>query len=159
MSNAPSADDAATKLLQELKRLEAEREALERQRLALENQIWGLRRALELIGGASSASEAVGRAPGSGITQPRQPRQRRPIRDLVLDIIRNGDPEGMTARTIVEAAQARGIDLDRNSVSSLLSRLKRDNVLTFDGRLYQLSKDHQAISDGVFSLTRNSDAT
>lgn len=150
MSNADGADDAATKLLQELKRLEAEREALERQRLALENQIWGLRRAIELIGGAVSASEAAGRTPGGGITQPRQPRQRRPIRDLVLDIIRNGDPEGMTARTIVEAAQARGIDLDRNSVSSLLSRLKRDNILIFDGRFYRLSSINETSgTDGV----------
>ena len=47
----------------------------------------------------------------------------------------------MTPPECVAAAKAkRGIELDRGSVSSLLSRLKKDGVLFYDGSRYRLKE-------------------
>lgn len=130
-------EEITERLLRELKGLEAEREALERKRIAIENQILGLRRALDLLT-RGAAAEPVEEEREAGVdAAPRRERSRKPIRDIVLRILEAGPEGGMNARMVVEAADRQGIELDKNSVSSLLSRLKRDGMVTFDGHFYR----------------------
>jgi hypothetical protein len=63
-------------------------------------------------------------------------RRRRHVKTTVMELIAGSGQTGVTAAEIVEQARSRGRELDRPSVSSLLSKLKADGVLTFDGERY-----------------------
>lgn len=108
-------------------RLLEERDRLLRQKEALENQIAGIERAIALIDGEGDA-----------------PKQRqsgaRSTKRTVLDLLQEVGTSGLNATTAVEIAHRRGVTLDRGSVSSLLSRLKKDGVLTYDGDRYRLTR-------------------
>ncbi len=64
-------------------------------------------------------------------------RTRLPLKDIVLRMVDAHSDRGVVAADIVEMGKAEGMDLDRNSVSSLLSRFKRDGVLSHDGGRYR----------------------
>lgn len=64
-------------------------------------------------------------------------RRRSPLKDIVLRLINDNAERGLVAADLVDLAKAQGFDLDRNSVSSLLSRFKRDGVLDYDGKVYR----------------------
>jgi CRP-like cAMP-binding protein len=64
------------------------------------------------------------------------PRRRRHVKTTVMEVISGSGQTGVTAAEIVEYARSRGKELDRPSVSSLLSKLKADGILTFDGERY-----------------------
>lgn len=60
-------------------------------------------------------------------------RSRGAVKDIVLELIlSNSDSGGLKTTDVVCRAKERGVDLDRNSVGSLLSRLTRDGVLVHD---------------------------
>lgn len=63
----------------------------------------------------------------------RQPNVKKTVMGLVHDAASNG----ITALEVVDRAAGKGRTLDRNSVSSLLSRMKREGTLTFDGERYR----------------------
>ena len=107
------------------KRLLRERETLLRQREALDGEIRGLERAIALYGEDSE--------------KPR-PSKRQPIKALILDLLEDVGTTGLNATTAVGLADSRGATLERASVSSLLSRLKADGIVEFDGSLYRLPK-------------------
>lgn len=107
-------------------RLLQEREALLRQRDALDSEIKGLERAIALI-----ADEEV--KPGSGGKRPQ-------VKNIVLDLLEDVGTTGLDASTAVALADAKGLTIERNSVSSLLSRLKKDEVIDYDGSKYRLKK-------------------
>jgi len=54
------------------------------------------------------------------------------VKDIVLGLVGDHSDEGVKTTDVVEMAKAQGTDLDRNSVASLLSRLAREHVLTYD---------------------------
>ena len=58
----------------------------------------------------------------------------------VLDLLEDVGTTGLNASTAVNLAEARGMELERASVSSLLSRLKSDGIVEFDGSMYRLPK-------------------
>ena len=62
------------------------------------------------------------------------------VKNAVLDLLEDVGRSGLNAASAVDLAKAKGIDLDRGSVSSLLSRLKTDNVVVYDGSAYRLKK-------------------
>ncbi|MGA9866370.1 MAG: hypothetical protein WBQ75_07990 [Acetobacteraceae bacterium] len=64
-------------------------------------------------------------------------RRRSPLKDIVLRLIGENAERGLVAVDLVDIAKAQGHDLDRNSVSSLLSRFKREGVLEYDGKVYR----------------------
>ncbi|HEY4941862.1 MAG TPA: hypothetical protein VII56_10570 [Rhizomicrobium sp.] len=65
-------------------------------------------------------------------------RKRQPnVKKTVLNIVNEAAAHGVTANEVVDKGAAQGRTLERNSVSSLLSRLKREGVLTFDGARYR----------------------
>lgn len=103
-----------------------ERDALLRQKEALENQIAGLELAISLIDD------------DAGIKQ--KPGKRVATKGVVLDLLRDVGTRGLNAQNAVDLANQRGITLDRASVSSLLSRLKKDDVVVFDNEVYRLKE-------------------
>ncbi|WP_127595445.1 hypothetical protein [Nitratireductor alexandrii] len=106
-------------------RLLQERDALIKQKEALENQISGLELAISLIDDDAGSTS-------------HKSRKRVATKGVVLDLLRDVGTRGLNAQTAVDLANKRGITLDRASVSSLLSRLKKDDIVVFDNEVYRL---------------------
>lgn len=62
------------------------------------------------------------------------------VKVLVLELLESQGRSGLNAAKAVELSEANGNALDRGSVSSLLSRLKQDGVVVYDGSNYRLKK-------------------
>lgn len=77
------------------------------------------------------------------------------VKTAVLDLLEDVGRSGLNAASAVDLAKAKGIDLDRGSVSSLLSRLKTDEVVVYDGSVYRLKKYNEM--PGVTPLRTSSD--
>jgi hypothetical protein len=71
------------------------------------------------------------------IISARAGKRRSPLKDIVLRLISENADRGLVAIDIVDLAKAQGHDIDRNSVSSLLSRFKKDGTLEYDGKVYR----------------------
>jgi len=78
-------------------------------------------------------------------TEPSQPATakvratRSNVKSAVLDLLERVGQNGLNAAIAVEMASQDNVNLDRGSVSSLLSRLKNDKVVSYDGSLYRLT--------------------
>lgn len=109
-------------------RLQAERTAFNSR---IDGRIEGLREALQLQKGL----------PGSPVHVERPTRERRGnLKETVLTLAQEVADKGMSAEECMSLAERKGIKLVRGSVSSLLSRLKADDVLFFDGQRYRLKE-------------------
>ena len=62
------------------------------------------------------------------------------VKIKVLEMLESQGRSGLNAAKAVELSEAEGETLDRGSVSSLLSRLKQDDVVVYDGSNYRLKK-------------------
>lgn len=62
------------------------------------------------------------------------------LKSLVLSLYEEAGEAGLSSHGCVAVAKEKGVDLQPASVSSLLSRLKSDNVLFYDGERYRLKK-------------------
>jgi hypothetical protein len=60
------------------------------------------------------------------------------VKQTILDLLEQAGDEGLNAASAVEKAAKAGVALERGSVSSLLSRLKNEGVVTYDGSVYRL---------------------
>ncbi len=117
---------ASRKTKEMKKRLLEEREKLLRQREALDNEIKGIERAIALVSAEESSKTATGK--------------RTQIKGIVLDLLEDVGTTGLNATDAVELANKKGLTIERASVSSLLSRLKKDGVVVYDGNKYRLPK-------------------
>lgn len=90
---------------------------------ALQNQLLGVDAAMKALG-------AEGAMP---------PTPRRNVKRAVLDVVQEAGKAGVTASEVISRAAAKGRALNPGSVASLLSRMKQDGVLTFDGERYYLA--------------------
>lgn len=76
--------------------------------------------------------------------QTEQPPQRRQqhvgsVAELIMSIVRDSGNDGTDARSIVETARDRhGVNLNRASVSSMLSRWKKDGKLRRENNRYKI---------------------
>lgn len=121
---------ASLKAAQE--RLETELRKTLSQVAALEGELRGIGRAMAILKGEQGApEESKEEVLSPGHARPER-RSRGAVKDAVLGIITSASEEGLKTSDIVELGKARGVDLDRNSVASLLSRLARDGVLAYD---------------------------
>lgn len=132
---APTSSKGSTMAIQrvQMKRLEDERARLAAEIEAKKHELAGLDRALALLRQDESELE---------------PRQRRPrvlIKDIVLGLLSGNRELGLTAAEVVELGQVQGQALDRGSVSSLLSRLKAEGLLSLDGSKYRIATDNQSL--------------
>jgi len=110
------------KLIDERQRLAAEIEAMR-------HRLEGLDIAIRLLEGEERNGHAFN---GDAIVR------RASVKETVLRLLGVFGETGLTAQEVVEKATELGESLDRASVSSLLSRLKKDGVLKLDGSKYQL---------------------
>lgn len=125
-----------------MQRLLNQRDQLLREAEALRHKIAGLELAISLMsneGGASSQRKAP-----TG-------KQTKSVKAVLLDLLEEVAAEGLNAPIAVETASRRGLSLDRGTVSSLLSRLKRDEALSFDGQRYRLKKYEKTGQNGLLS--------
>ena len=83
------------------------------------------------LSGVDQSIKALGGDVGAG------PSRRTNVKGTVMEIIGEAASLGVTAFEVVDRGAAKGRDLDRPSVSSLLSRLKREGTLVLmEGRYY-----------------------
>lgn len=115
----------------DMQRLLEQRDQLLREIEALRNKVAGLEMAIALLD--EEGSNKTPKTDHSG-------REKRSVKRVVLDFLEEVGTTGLNAATAVEIANRRGITLDRGTVSSLLSRLKRDEIAVFDGHMYRLKK-------------------
>ena len=125
-----------------MKAIEEEIARVTQQRDALSNRIDGLKRALSLINGDTAVLTADLQHNESQLkAEVHKTRQRRGgLKNTVLDIVGDQAEQGLTVNECVAIAAKAGTTLDRASVSSLLSRLKKDDVLFYDGERYRLKQ-------------------
>lgn len=93
---------------------------------ALRNRLEGLEMALCLLGWDDDNRR---RAPRGN------------VKSALLDLLLHAGATGLNANEAVRLGAAKGIALDRNTVSSLLSRLKREGVVSHDGSKYRLQQN------------------
>jgi hypothetical protein len=111
-------------------RLEGERAAFNAR---IDGRIEGLREALRLHGGAAASTPEP--------PETRKRSRRGNLKETVLTLAEDVAERGMSAEECVALAKSsKGVDLVPGSVSSLLSRLKNDDVLFFDGHRYRLKR-------------------
>ncbi len=125
-----------------------EREALQAQIRSLQDQLAGLDRALAILEHRSDTAAAPPRPtrPATrGVGQPAASRRRRGSggprprnQALVLEFLAEAGAAGVTVNEVLDRGSARGVPLARASISSLLSRLKRQGRVTGDGGRYVL---------------------
>ena len=121
---------AARKLeMQQRKAIEDQRDRLLQEMEALRNKVAGLELALSLMGGESVGTEG-GRSGGK--------EARGGLRQTLTELLRESGTTGLNASTAVEVAERRGVHLDRQSVASTLSRMKRDLEVCYTGDRYKL---------------------
>jgi len=109
-----------------MQKLRAERDRLLKEIEALKNQLIATERALAIVEGTEY------RAADS-----RQRERSRNVKDTVLGMLAQAGPAGMSVVQVLDGAKAKGVELDRGTVSSLLSRLKRESTLDMrDGQYF-----------------------
>jgi hypothetical protein len=108
-----------------MKRLQEERERLLAQMEALRNQIVGIDRAIAVMEGT-----------GYGTPEERHRDRNYNVKDTVLGLVSAAGAVGLSVNQVLDNAKGKGIKLDRGTVSSLLSRLKRENILDMKGGQY-----------------------
>lgn len=117
----------------EMQRLREERERLARQIEALQSELRGLDRAIALVSGESVTAD-----PTQGRIKPRN------VKDTVLGLVADAGPKGLTVHQVLDAATKKNVQLERGTVSSLLSRLKRENTLDMKDGAYFVRAPAQA---------------
>ncbi|TCP43960.1 hypothetical protein [Rhodovulum marinum] len=76
-----------------------------------------------------------------GEPAPKKRAKRANVKRTVLDLLTAVGAGGLNAAIAVDMAAKDGVELERGSVSSLLSRLKNEGTVTYDGEVYRL-KEH-----------------
>ncbi|QYK42551.1 MAG: hypothetical protein KF887_05380 [Paracoccaceae bacterium] len=89
-------------------------------------------------------------ARGEPKTKIRAPRSN--VKQTILDLLADAGDAGLNAALAVETAAKAKVTLERGTVSSLLSRLKNEGVVSYDGSLYRLVKPKQDTSPNVHPL-------
>jgi transposase len=110
-------------------KLVEQRDQLHREMEALKNKISGIDFAIGLIDAELKPEVQPVTFRDSGRVN---------VKGTILEMLKECGFTGMNAITAVDMAQRRGITLDRASVSSLLSRLKKEGTLVYDGERYKL---------------------
>lgn len=108
-----------------MQRLIAQRDQMLREVEALKNKIAGLEMAIALL-----ESEGV---------NARKFTARHSVKVVILDLLKEVGISGLSAAIAVDMANRKGITLHTGSVSSTLSRFKKDEIVTFDGHRYKLA--------------------
>lgn len=113
-------------LLREKERLEQQMYRLFEQSEALRHKVAGIELAISILEKGDKAPEVEGQVSATN------------LKVLLLELARETGSTGINSNTAVELASKRGIKLLRGSAASNLSRLKNDELLVHDGKVYRL---------------------
>jgi hypothetical protein len=86
----------------------------------------------------SMLDEALGQKSQTVVVKTRARRSN--VKDTVLSLLQDVKGDGLNATLAVDLAAAQTLNLDRGTVSSLLSRLKNEGIVAYDGRVYRLKE-------------------
>lgn len=115
---------------EKMKAIEKEIVRLTMERDALTHRIEGLRYAVQLMSGEELQ-----------VPDQKTRARRGNVKNTVLDVVGQAGSRGASVAEVLEYAKRDfQVDLDRGSVSSLLSRLKSANTLVFDGERYSVKQ-------------------
>ena len=117
-----------------MKVLEALRDDLKNQISELQHKLAGVEMALKALSGGDASKQKV----------PIAKALRTNVKQTLLTLLDEVQTDGLNAAKAVELAEKRGAQLERGTVSSLLSRFKSDNIVTYDGTVYRLAKYSEA---------------
>ena len=127
-----------------LRRLMAQREKLVSELEAYRNQISGLDLAIQLLSDTPMMESAAllnsGHKRQLGVTE------------TLLELLREVGTAGLNAQLAAKIALERGVNLKRQSASSLLSRLKKEGTVVYeDGRykLIEFSREAERLDEGA----------
>jgi len=139
-----SAKGVKVKTVYENLRSEYEKKIAEQRRV-----LEGLERELAGVDAMYRASEGLPEAPNIPqiMLRPSEPLIiQKKVKQYVFDsVIASGD-RGVTAIEIMEKGRTEGKALNQSSISSLLSRLKREGTLKFQNERYYPAKNESVIS-------------
>jgi hypothetical protein len=110
----------------DMQRLIAQRDQLLREVEALRNKVAGIEIAISLLE-TDGASKSTGKRQAG-------------LKSLILGMLEEVGTMGVNAASAVELADRRGITIQAASVSSTLSRFKKDGLVAYDGDRYRLTK-------------------
>ena len=113
-----------------MKKLEALRDELRAQIGELQQKLAGVEMAIRALSGEPE--------PPTKAARTRAPRSN--VKQYLLNLLEEARDEGLNAGLAVQRAEKRGEQLERGTVSSLLSRFKADGVVKYDGQVYRLAK-------------------
>lgn len=112
-----------------MKQLEELCDQLDQQIEELKYKREGVEMAIRTISGESAEKPARKRTPRSN------------VKNAVLQLLEQVKGNGLNAAMVVDMWQEqKGEPLERGSVSSLLSRLKNDKTVHYDGKVYRLKE-------------------
>lgn len=112
---------------EKMKDFKAKREKLIAEITALQNQLKAWDEAILMMEGTAPTA-----TPAPEIKQ-----RGKNVKDTVISLVQNAGEGGLNVSALMEKAKDNGIHLDRGSVSSLLSRMKREKVFAMvDGRYF-----------------------
>jgi len=115
----------------DMQRLMDQRDSMLREIEALRNRVAGIEIAISLLDG-DTAKGGAGQTGGKS------------VKSFLLDALQEVGTSGLNAATAVEMANRRGMTLNPGSVSSTLSRFKKDGVVV-------LRRDRYVLPDFVAS--------
>jgi hypothetical protein len=115
---------------EQMKRLIEDRERLMKQIEALQGELRGMDRAIAVMKGEAAAPQEAERKPRA-----------RNVKETVISLVQKAGHEGLNVNELMIAAQRENIFLERGTVSSLLSRFKKDSILDMKEGRYFLSNN------------------
>ncbi len=116
-----------------LKVLHERRERLKAEAEGIRARLDEIETLIRLMGGECPTDPATAAVP--------RKTRRGDLKDIVLSLYDEAGATGLSSSECVDAAQQkRGVAIQPASVSSLLSRLKADGVLIYDGDRYRLKR-------------------
>lgn len=120
-----------------MKKLVEQRDKLLKEMEALRHKIEGLEMAISLVGGQTDEASIL-RSGG---------KRRSNVKGLIISLLTEAGISGLNASSAVERADRKGVILDRASASSILSRMKADDIVIYDGQNYRLKEFSNSIED------------
>jgi len=119
----------------DMQRLIAQRDQLLKEMEALRNKVSGIEMAISLL-----ESDAVIKPSG---------KRQSGLKTLILNLLEESGTTGLNAASAVEMANRRGFTIQVGSVSSTLSRFKKDGLVDYNGDRYRLNKFVQKAQSGA----------
>lgn len=128
---------ALTTLEHERQKIQNRLYILKEEQRSLEGEERGLERAIAQLRGEAmpTAAPSAQGPPPVAAAPARQPRGS--VKSFVLRLTSQAGDQGITVNELLAAAQQDGTELNRGSVSSLMSKMVRDKIFTIDGERYK----------------------